>query len=161
MFLKLLAHSCLGVCAVFDSWVPVSQYHACVASDELLPLYRCSVASPPKPAIIHVQSPVPDFKRLNHSVIASRDTCDAPDEDLQNVLEAAESVRRPGTCSAVLQTTPHKAAAQGPEEEPTFATLLQDNVCDSIQEEGPGTRQGHGSVERAPHVVGVCKTTQV
>lgn len=150
---------------MFSHWVPVSQYHACIASDELLPLYRAT-PTPSRPATVHVRSPAPAFKHLNHTVIATR-TAGVEVEDLQKLRDGTNAVNRPGTCSAVLQTpniagTVVKPAAQGHEAEPSLKPLLRENFCVSIQEESASTNDAHHSAGRSPHVVGgVSKTTQV
>jgi hypothetical protein len=123
--------------AVFRDWIPVSQYHASIASDKLVPLHGDN-ATTTSPSVVHVKSPTPDFKRLNHSVIARCSSTHGIDEYLQSVLEGSDAMHRPGTrlqsCTASASGT--KKGAQSPDKEPTLATLLEDNVCDSILEEG-------------------------
>jgi hypothetical protein len=150
---------------VFQDWIPVSQYHACIASDELLPLHPKNFPTSSH-TVIHVQSPTPDFKYLNHSVIARCCIEEEIEQCLYRNLDVFDAMHRPGTCAAVLQScTPSlpgtKKGAQSPDQEPSLSTVLENDVGDSILEDGTllaqsSCRASRGNFGRTSKNTQVC-----
>lgn len=143
---------------MFTGWVPVSQYHACISSDELLPLYHKPGTSSTN-SVIHVKSPTPDFKRLNHSAIAERPSTRELQGELSELMDPTDFEQRPETCAAVLQM--NCKGTQGAIQESSFPPVPERSSCNAADEEIETPRLAQHYRPRPASRGGVSKTTQV